>query len=209
VIGVVSDIRQSLTRPPAPEVYVPVAQDRVLSFVLVARAVSGDALQLATAVRSAIETADRDIPITRVMTLDERIGENVTQPRFTAALMTAMAVLAVLLAAAGVFAVVSYSVAERRREFGIRMAMGATSARVLRQVLRESVVLALVAAAAGSVGATLSTGLIESLLFDVSATDPPVYAGVGLAILLVSVGAGLAPALRATSLDPLVVLREE
>ncbi|HSC29168.1 MAG TPA: ABC transporter permease [Vicinamibacterales bacterium] len=209
VIGVVGNIRQSLTRDAVPEVFVPIAQDRVLSFVIVVRTSGEDPLQAAPSVRAVIEQADRDVPVGRIMTLVERIGENVTRPKFTAAIMTATAALALLLAAAGVFGVVSYSVAARRREFGIRMAMGATGSRVVRQVMGEGLALAGVAIAIGIAAARAGAGWIESLLFDVRAADPVVYAGVGLVVLAVSVAAGLAPAFRATACDPLIVLREE
>jgi predicted permease len=209
VVGVVGNIRQDLTREAAPEVYVPVAQDRVLGFVVVARVTSGDPMSLSRVVEEAIGRAEPDAPVTHPMSLDERIGQNVAQPRFTAALVSMLAALAVLLAAAGVFGVVSYTVAQRRREFGIRIAMGATRSRVAGQVLREGLAVAGVAVLAGAVISRLIGGAVSDMLFGVTPADPAVYLLVGLTILVVAAAAGLGPARRAMAADPLSVLRDD
>ncbi|MEZ5320194.1 MAG: ADOP family duplicated permease [Vicinamibacterales bacterium] len=149
VIGVSGNIRQSLRSAPQPEVYLPIAQDRVLEYVLVVRT-AGEPLAAAAMTRAAIRDFDADVPVDRVMTLAERIGDTEAQPRLTAVLVSVLAVLALGLSAAGVFGVVSYSVAERRREFGIRLAIGRPAGQILAQVLSETVALAVVATGIGA-----------------------------------------------------------
>ncbi|MGD8329242.1 MAG: ABC transporter permease [Acidobacteriota bacterium] len=208
VVGVVEDVHQSLYDPVNPEVYVPVAQDRVLSFVLMARA-DGDPLQHGGAVRDLIRAADPDIPITRVMTLDDRIGERSADARISAGLMSAFGAVALALAAVGVYGVLSYSVSLRRREFGVRAAIGATRARVVRQVLREALLIGSLAVATGIAVALLLGRFIAGMLFEIDSSDPLTLTAVGVTVAVVTVIAALAPAWRAASTDPLAVLRSE
>lgn len=208
VIGVVEDVRQSLFEPTIPEVYVPVAGDRVLSYVLVART-RGASQSAATAVRAAIADADPDIPVTGIMSLDERIGEQTTDTRLYAGLMSSFAAIALVLAAVGVYGVLSYSVSLRRREFGVRAAIGASRGRVMRLVLHEALVIAGVAVAAGTAAAVVLGRFMASLLFEVDASDPATLLAVAASVGLVTVLAALAPAWRAASADPLGVLRSD
>jgi putative ABC transport system permease protein len=208
VVGVVQDVRQSLYDPVNPEVYVPVSQNRVLSFILMAR-VDGEPLQHAGVVRDVIRDTDPDIPVTRVMSLDERIGERSAEARINAGLMSAFGAIALTLAAVGVYGVLSYSVSLRRREFGVRAAIGATRGRVMRQVLREAVLIGGLAVAAG-IGAALLLGrLIGGMLFEVDSSDPLTLAAVGGTVAVVTIIAALAPAWRAAAADPLGVLKSE
>jgi len=208
VVGVVEDVRQSLYEPVNPEVYVPVAQDRVLSFILMAR-VDGEPLLQAAAVREVINHADPDIPVTRVMSLDDRIGERSAEARINAGLMSVFGAIALTLAAVGVYGVLSYSVSLRRREFGVRAAIGATRARVVRQVLREALLIGGLAVAVGTAAALLLGRLIAGMLFEVGSSDPLTLTAVGITVATVTVIAAMAPAWRAASADPLAVLRSE
>jgi putative ABC transport system permease protein len=208
VIGVVENIRQSLTEPPHPEVYVPVAQDRVLAFTVFVR-VAGNPTSVALAVDRVIRQADPDIPITNIGSFEDRLGAITARPRFSAALMGGFAGLALVLACVGVYGVLAYSVAQRRREFGIRIAVGATAQRVLSSVLREAGSLSLLAIVAGVVGWLFLARLLETLLFGVTGTDPGTMALAAGAIALVTLGAAVVPARSATGVDPIEVLRDE
>jgi putative ABC transport system permease protein len=208
VIGVIDDVRQSLTDPTHPEIYVPIAQDRVLSFTLLART-RGEPTSVARSVESEIRKADRDIPISSVQPFLERVNSLVARPRFSAMLMGSFAGLALILACVGVFGLLAFTVTQRRREFGIRMALGAKATRVVRAVLRDAVLMGAAALVLGLAGSLLLSRLLTSLLFGVAPTDLVSFATASGAILLVTLGAALWPALTATRVDPMAVLREE
>jgi len=208
IIGVIDDVRQSLTVPTHPEIYVPIAQDRVLSFTLLART-QGDPTAVARSVESEIRSADRDIPISSVQPFLERVNTLVARPRFSATLMGSFAGLALLLACVGVFGLLAFTVAQRRREFGIRMALGAKATRVVQTVLRDAALMSAAALAIGLVGSLLLSRLLTNLLFGVTPTDLVSFAGAAAAIVFVTVSAALWPALTATRVDPMRVLREE
>jgi len=208
VIGVVDDMRQSLYEPARPEVYMPVTQDRVLSYVLMARG-RGDVMQASAPVRELIIETDPDIPVTNVMSLDDRIGESTADARFSAGLMTSFAAIALVLAAVGVYGVLSYSVSLRRREFGVRSAIGATRGRVMGLVLREALVIGTVAVAVGTLGALALGRVLAGMLFEVSSRDPLTLGAVAATVASVTVVAALLPAWRAASSDPLVALRSD
>ena len=144
-----------------------------------------------------------------VLTLDERIGRTIAAPRFSAALLSVFAGLSVLLSAAGVFGVASYSVAARRREFGIRLAIGATRTRLLRLVLTEAAALASAAIGIGIVLSMLAGQVLTRILPGVGAPDPVLVATVAACIAVTTLAAGLSPARLATRADPLATLREE
>jgi ABC-type antimicrobial peptide transport system permease subunit len=192
-----------------PEVYIPLAQEQVQSFVVVVRTTTGDPLAPMPALRAALTEADPDVPITGVMSLGERITQTTAAPAFNALLMSTFAGTALLLAAAGVFAMVSFSVAERRREFGIRLAVGASRPRVFLHVLATNLRLAAWAIGTGLVCVTLGGRVLDGLLFGVSAADLSTLAGVAMVILGVVLAAGLWPARAATAVDPLAALRND
>jgi ABC-type antimicrobial peptide transport system permease subunit len=153
--------------------------------------------------------ADRAVPVVRLRDMNEVFAESIRRPRLLAQLLGGFAGLALLLAAIGTYGVLSYMVAERRREIGIRMALGAERGVVLGQVLRQGLTLAGVGVAAGLAGAFVLTRLVASLLFGVKPTDPMTIAAVVGTIAAVAAIASLLPAWRASRVDPIVVLRDE
>jgi putative ABC transport system permease protein len=170
---------------------------------------AGDPRQYVSTVRNAIHGVDRDLPMARVTTVDELVSGTMGQRRLSTVLLGIFAGLALLLASLGIYGVMAYSVAQRTRELGVRVALGATRENVLGLVLRQGVVLAGLGAVIGLAGAFGLTRLIASQLYEVKATDPVTFAGVTVLLLVVAIGATLVPALRATRIDPLVALREE
>jgi predicted permease len=206
VVGVVEDVRQSLYEPAIPEAYVPLAADRVLGYILMVRT-GGAPEQHAAAVREALSKADPDIPITRVETLEDRIATQTADVRLNAAMMATFAGIALALAAVGVYGVLSYSVALRRREFGVRTAIGATRARVVSLVLREALLICAGAVAVGTAGALAIGRLLAGMLFQIGGGDPLTLTLVVVTVSAVTVLASLAPAWRAASADPLAALR--
>ena len=208
VIGVVDDIRQDLTAPAHPEVFVPLEQEPISGLVLVAR-VSGHPGAAARAVERVARAFDPGMPVTNVGTLRARLGARMSRPRFTTILMSVFAGVALLLACVGVYGVLSYTVAHRRREFGIRMAVGADRRSVLSYMLADAVRIGLFATGLGVLGAVALGRLIRGLLFEVAPLDPVVLAAVGALAFGVAVLAGVIPAWSATSVDPVAALREE
>ena len=152
---------------------------------------------------------DPDQPVQRVLTMDQIRSESVVPWRFSLLLIGSFAVMALALAAVGIYGVMSYAVNERRQEIGIRMALGAQTADVLKLVVRNGLWLALVGVACGLAGAFALTRLITSLLFGVTPTDAMTFAAVSLGLIAVVLLACFIPARRATKVDPLVALRYE
>jgi putative ABC transport system permease protein len=175
-------------------------------FVLRAR---GDPLRLATAVRAAVRQVDRDQPITRLRTLEQVVADSVVQPRFSLMLAGLFAALALALSAVGIYGVTSYSVAQRTRELGLRVALGARPLAVLGLVLREAGGLAALGILLGVAGALAVKRVIASLLYGVGATDPPTFAAVAAGLLLIALAAAWPSGRRATRVDPIVALRGE
>ena len=168
----------------------------------------GAATSLLPALRTAVASVDSALPIFDAMTLDERIGAAIARPRFNATLLGAFAGAALLLAAIGVFSVLSYSVSSRMREIGVRLALGADRARILRLVLSEGLRLAAIGAALGLVAAVATGRLLQGLVVDLSASDPRPLAGAAAVMLIVAAVAAFLPARRASVVDPIVVLRD-
>jgi putative ABC transport system permease protein len=160
-------------------------------------------------VRGGIQSLDRNLAITNVQTIGEIMDQGLWAPRMGAAMLTVFGGLALLLAAFGVYGVLSYSVNQQTREIGIRMAMGAERAHVLRLVVGQGLRLAAAGLVAGVIVALLLVRQLSSLLFGVSAYDPVTFVGVGLLLLVVAFMACYVPARRATRVDPLVALRYE
>ncbi len=208
IVGVVADVHHlSPTREVAPKFYQPLAQFPSSSFDLVVRAASG-ATELVPAVRTAVLQLDPQLPITSITTLDTLLARTVAQPRFYAQMLSVFAALALLLAMVGFYAVMAGSVAERRREIGIRMAVGARMNQVVALVLREGALLTGLGLAIGLGAALLLTRLLEGLLFQVSAVDPLVLAAVTVFLAVVAGLATALPARAAARVDPMLTLRE-
>jgi putative ABC transport system permease protein len=209
VVGVVGNV---LTRgrdsAPQPELYVPYTQFRwvINPRHLVVRANSA-AGPLAAAIRREVAALDRDLPVADVKPMEEIAAEPLQQRRFLMTLLAAFGALALLLAAVGIYGVIAYSVAQRTHEIGIRMALGAARADVLRLMIRRGMALALVGVAAGTVGALALTRFLGSLLFRVKATDPVTFVIVALVLAGVALLATYIPARRAAKIDPMSALR--
>ena len=175
---------------------------------LVARGAS-DPMSLVSAVRAAIQSVDKDQPIYRVKTMDEWMTESMAQKRFSMLLLGLFAMVALLLAAVGLYGVMSYAVTRRTHEIGVRMALGAQALDVLRLVVRQGMTLALIGVGAGLGGALALTRLLKTLLFGVSATDLLTFTVVPALLAGVALLACWIPARRATKVDPIIVLRSE
>jgi putative ABC transport system permease protein len=212
VVGVVGDVRQtSLAVSQTSAVYITTDQwrlfaDRALWLVVRAR---GDAAELAPAIRQAIWSVDKDQPIVRVATMDQRLASSAAERRFALILFEAFGFVAVVLVAIGLYGVLSASVAERTREIGVRLALGAQKRDVLLLILRQGLTLTLVGVGFGLLASWAVTRLLTNLLYGTSATDPVVFAGVTFLLIVVALVACYVPALRAMKVDPLVILRYE
>jgi putative ABC transport system permease protein len=209
IIGVVGDVkRATLDIPDDMASYVPFNQNPAPSFDIVARSQSNPS-SLAAAFSDAVHKIDKDLPVSRIATMDDALDTTLAERRFYLLLMCGFAGLAVLLAAVGTYGVISYSVAERTHEVGIRMALGATRGTVVSLVVRQALVVGVIGVAIGLAGAYALTRVLKTLLFEVSPTDPITFALVALLLILVSVLASYAPARRATRVDPILALRYE
>jgi putative ABC transport system permease protein len=209
IVGVVGDIRQlGLDRDPPPILYIPY-QHFPLPFGNVAvrsRVPTGD---VAATLRAELATIDPDVSPGGISTLQAVIDHSIEQPRFRTALLMAFAAAALLLAAVGVYGLVSYSVAQRTREIGIRVALGARSAQVLLPILREGFILAVSGITIGLVGALLAARYIATFLFGVGPADPLTFAAVAGVLLIVALLASFVPSRRALKIDPIMALRAE
>jgi predicted permease len=212
VVGVVRDAEQRDWGSAADcEFYFPFPQDLADTqryFTLVART-AGDPRALAESIEKAVWTIDPNVPIAEVQSMEQVVSRAVWQPRFSTTLLGGFAALALALAAIGIYGVISYGVGQRQREIGIRMALGARPGDVQRNVLGESAKLAAAGSAIGIAGALLLTRYLQTLLYQVSATDPAVIALAACALGVVALAAAWLPARRATSVDPAVALRSE
>jgi putative ABC transport system permease protein len=213
VVGVVGDVRQSgLTQNIMPEVYTPYAQPEsgtlTQGMTLVVRA-TGETAEVVSNVRRAVQQVDPNQPVHNVQTMQEVIYRSVSDRRLTMTLLTIFAGVALFLAMIGIYSVMSYVVTQNTREIGIRMALGAQGGDVLKLVVGQGLMLALVGIVVGLVASLALTRLIKSLLFGVTATDPLTFIYVSLFLVLVAVLACYLPARRATRVDPMVALRYE
>jgi predicted permease len=188
--------------------YYPVYQNQSpFGFLIVKTA--GNTAAGDTAIRQAVRGVDANLPVSNMKTMDARIAESLGPQRFATNLLAVFAGLAILLAAVGLYGLISYSVAERTNEIGIRMALGARPVDVLQMVLKQGAKLALIGAAAGIVAGLLLMRAMQSFLYGVSAADPLSFAGAAILLILVALLACYIPARRATKVDPMIALRYE
>ncbi len=211
VIGVVADIRNGgMSKPAGTELFLPAGQGnnaRQGAWAVVRT--TGNPELAAVALQRAIAATDPTVPVSRIRTMEDVMGASESQPRFLALVLSVFSSLALVLAGFGIYSVISYSVARRTSEFGIRMALGATSGDVLGQVLGEGALLAGMGVVAGCAGAMVVTRVLQDLLFEVSRFDAVTFAGMGIVLIAVAVFASWLPAKRATTVSPVKALHYE
>jgi putative ABC transport system permease protein len=209
IVGVVADIHDvSIASNPGPIMYVPFAQVPFWGGEVVVRS-SLSAAEIAAAIRTETHNIDKDLPVTDIESFPEALHASVAEPRFRTLLLGLFSAIALLLAAIGIFGVISFSVSRRTREIGVRMALGATPASIRHLVIGESAKLVLFGLAAGIPAALILTHFLSALLFGVTPTDPLTFISVALLLMLVALAAAYLPARRAIRIDPMVALRCE
>jgi len=216
IVGVVGDVRSAgngdLRQPPVPVVYMPIEQPRTALAIAASNLdvhTSGDSAAMVRPIREAIRGVERDLFVERVDTMEQRLGRVLLRERLTAYLTWAFSALALLLACVGLYGVLSYSVAGRTREIGIRSALGAQRAMLIGMVLRDAASLVVPGIVFGAVAARLTGRTIDTLLYGVSASDPPTFVVVIAVLAIVTMTAALLPARRAASVDPVRALQTE
>ena len=209
VVGVAGDVRQlGLDQAPPPILYLPYKLFALPFTNLAVRSAAPDA-SIASLMRAQIRAVDPEMPPGEMATLHTILNRSVEQPRFRTLLLSAFAITALLLAAVGVYGLISYSVTQRTREIGIRIALGAQPAQVVGPVIREGVTLAFVGLALGLAGAFIAARALSRFLFGIGAGDPVTFAGVSVLLLAVALLASYIPSRRAMRVDPIVALRAE
>ncbi len=213
IVGVVADIRQhGLDQDVKPMIYMPFQQERATPFLLrfvsfVAR--TSTPASVADGIRAEIRRLEPDLPIAGMATMDEAVAASVAAPRFRTVLLALFAAAATLIATCGLYGLMAYAVTQRRREIGVRMALGATRSDVLRLVLARALRIVSIGLVVGVAGAAGVTRVLQTFLFGVTTTDPIVFAIVTLLLLIVGLMAAWLPARRATRIDPWAALRAE
>ena len=213
VVGVVSDLKNNEANLPAdPEVFVPITQhagEGWMGAPMFAVRTAGDPAALASAVRQVVMELDPQQPLAQVSPMTDLMGKSMAQSRFNTLLLGSFAGIALLLAAIGIYGVISYSVLVRTREIGLRLALGADRQTVLQMVLRESMRLSLVGLGSGLVLALLLSRSMTSLIFGIRTTDLGVYLGIALILMVAAFMATVLPARRAAAVQPMEALRTE
>ncbi len=209
IIGVVGDVKSAgLSAPVIAESYVPYAQLPFAPMSVVVRT-HRDPQALVPALTKEVQSVDKDLPLLHVKTLDEYVGDSIADARFQTILLGSFGALAFVLTAFGLYGVISYTVAHRTREMGVRLALGADRDSILAMIIKNGVLLAGTGIVVGLVAALLLTRLIASLLYEVSTSDPLTFIGVPIAMIMMAVIASYLPARRAAKVDPVVALRYE
>jgi predicted permease len=209
IVGVVGHAaHEGLDAEPRIQYYFPYAQTGGRQMAVTVRT-AGSPLAMLPAVRNAVHGVDRDLPLSNVNTMDKLVESSVGQRKLSMILLGVFSTIALLLASIGIYGVMSYSVAQRTRELGIRMALGAARLSVLTLVVRQGIALALSGVAIGLVAAFALTRFLSNQLYGVGATDPATFATVSATLILIALLATVMPALRATRVDPVVALRDE
>ena len=213
IVGVAGEVKhEGLDEPSLPAIYLAYRQQpelaKIMGRSLVIRT-AGAPEALMAAAREQVAALDRDLPISSLRTMDDVLAGSLSTRRLTTSLLSVLAAIALLLAAVGLYGLISYLVTQRTQEIGIRMALGARRAHVLRQVVVRGFVLAAVGTACGLAASFGLARLMSGLLFEVTATDPPTFAAVPVVLLAVALLASLLPAHRASRLDPMAAMRAE
>ncbi len=208
VVGVVADVRRGeLKGSPRPEFYIPHARNPVLATYLVART-GGDPTAFIPAVRAAIWEVDPDQPVFEERAMGAVLDVQLAPWRPAAQVMSVLSVIALLLAAVGIYGVMTYGVSQRTREIGVRMALGAEAGDILKLVARNGLFLTAAGIAIGLAGATALTRFMSSILYEVSVTDPTTFGSTALLLAAVALVACFIPARRATRVNSVVALRQ-
>jgi len=209
VVGVVGDIKhRGLTAAAEPQFYLPYSQALVTNPFLMIRS-SGDPAALQGAIRAGVQELDKSVPVYQVAALDHYIARSTAMPRFQTLLLTCFAGIALLLAAIGLYGLLSYMVVQRTLEIGVRMALGAKKSDVLGMIVRRGLTLTLIGLGAGLVISAMVTRLLSGMLFGIRPSDPATFVTMTGILLLVSFLASSIPAYRAAQLDPIKTLREQ
>ncbi len=209
IVGIVGHVKHTdLEGESRAQYYIPHQQRPQPNMALVIRT-PNDPNALAGSVRGIIKSVDSDLPVFRVRTMDQFVADSMTQRKFALLLICVFACLALLLSAIGLYGVMAYSVTQRTHELGLRMALGAQASDVLKLVVKQGMLLAVVGLGLGVVGAIFLSRLMKTMLFNVSATDPLVFVAIALTLAAVALLACFVPARRATKVDPMVALRYE
>jgi putative ABC transport system permease protein len=211
IVGIVRNVkhRTELGNEYSPELYMSYAQAPFLGGMSLVARTQGEPSNLVKAIQNEVSALDREIALSDVKTMEQYLGAAVAQPRFSALLFSLFALLALLLAAVGLYGVMAYTVSQRTREVGVRMALGAQTANVLRLMIAQGMKLTLLGIGVGLAGAFALTRLMKTLLFGVSATDPVTFAVIALLLATIALVACWIPARRATKIDPMIALRCE
>jgi predicted permease len=210
VVGVVKDVRQfELGAEPKPQMYLHFEQPAFFRPSNLVVRTEAEPLGLAATVRKTVWEIDKDQPVSNISTMEDVLSESISRQRFSMLLLGIFAAVAMLLAAVGIYGVMSYSVAQRTHEIGIRMALGAQRSDVLKLAVGQGLKLVLIGVAIGLAAAFALTRVMSSLLFGISATDPATLAAISVILVSVALLASYIPARRATKVDPLIALRYE
>jgi len=209
VVGVVEDVKQAkLDAPRTMQIYVPHSQSRTGPMVLAVRT-DRDALNYVSSVRQQVSALDRDLAVSNIASMEEVLSDSVAAHRFSTVLLGLFAALGLLLSAVGVYGILSYSVAQRTREIGVRMALGASRPVVLRMILSQGGKLAAAGVIVGLGASFVLTRSMAAMLYGVSTTDPFTFIVVATLLTTVALAACYIPARRAMQVDPMVALRHE
>jgi len=213
IVGVVGDAKQdNLGAPPMPAMYLPYAQspaEFLMEDITLVVRTALPPLSLVDSARHAVESVDPDLPVFEVATMEQLVYRSASAPRFNTVLLGVFAALALVLAAIGIYGVMSYAVTRRTHEIGVRMALGARARDVLGQVIAQGMRRALTGIVLGLAGALALTRFLSSLLYGVRPADPATFLAVSLLLLAVSLLACYIPARRAATVDPMIALRHE
>jgi ABC-type antimicrobial peptide transport system permease subunit len=204
---VVGDVRHTTLQTESPAIYYP--NFELASRMGVVVRTEGPPASILPVVRQKVRELDATLPLSTVRTMDEWLANGAAQPRLNAVLLVVFAAVAMLIAAIGIYSVLAYSVNQRTREIGVRMALGAPRAHVLRMVVREGMAVGAIGVAAGVAGALAVSRVLDSLVFDVQVRDPITYVAVAASLAVVALVACIIPARKASRVDPIVALRYE